>query len=296
MPSWYCLSDGKTSPYPGHVCSNAPCRSEWNDEGASWRLVSTNLAQFQAGIGQSMPAESWRRRAQQVPSPEEIGQLKREEAQARARLDAIEQASRTALTAQAQQQSAALRAELASLLKASALGGHVRLQRMTPARSAADWKLHPGTFVVLPPQVVRLALFASEAMRWESKATLCDARFDAQRQSYVLAKRESGVLVATDERIQFVNLHDDRPTQVWECSLPLLERAFVVQVSPSTKGASQVVIVESRSRSGSMGGARPSAVGFEVAPSTWAVKCDDEMMDVTVDASDLAALIARLKP
>jgi len=293
--AWYCLSDGKTSPYPGHVCSNSACVGEWNDEGAAWRLVATRLPRFGPDIGQALPPEAWRRRAQSVPAPEEIALLKREEAQARGRLQTMEEAARRAARAQAQGQAQSLRAELAALLKASALGGHVRLQRMSPARNAADWKHQPGTFVVLPQQVVRLALFASESMRWESKATLCDARFDPSRQSYVLAKRESGVLVATDERLQFVNLHDDRPTQVWECSLPLLERAFIVLVNPNARGQSQVVIVESRAAAGS--GARgTSAVGFEVAPSAWNIKCDDELLEVTADASDLSALLARLKP
>ena len=293
--SWYCLSEGKSSPYPGHVCQNLSCMGEWNDEGPSWRLVAALLPRFQGSIGQAMPPESWRRRAQGVPAPEEIGKIKREEAQVKGRLLQLEQAARGAAVAQAQGQAQALRGELAALLKASALEGHVRLQRMTPARSAADWKLHPGTFVVLPPQVVRNPLRPSEAMRWESRATLCDARFDPQRQSYVLAKREAGVLIATDERLQFVNLHDDQPTQVWECSLPLLERAFVVLVNPNARGQSQVVIVESRAPRGA-NTQGTAAVGFEVAPSTWNIKCDDELLEVTVEASDLAALLSRLKP
>ncbi len=295
VASWYCLSDGKTSPYAGHVCGNAQCASEWNDEGASWRLVATRQPRFAPDINQAHPPEAWRRRAQGLPAPEDLSLLKREEGQLKAKLQILEEDARTSSLRQRQAQAQALQAELAALLKASALGGHVRLQRMTPARSAQDWKHQPGTFVVLAPQVVRLALFPSEAMRWESKATLCDARFDDARQSYVLAKRESGVLVVTDERLQFVNLHDDRPTQVWECSLPLLQRAFIVLVNPNARGQSQVVIVESRAPAGSAARGT-AAVGFEVAPTPWNVKCDDHMLEVSVDASDLAALLSRLKP
>ncbi len=295
VASWYCLSEGKTSPYPGHVCANPACQGEWNDEGPAWRLVATRQARFSGDIGQAWPQEAWRRRAQALPAPQELALFKREEANLRARLQLLEDASRSFSMQQRQQQAQGLKAELSALLKASALGGHVRLQRMTPARSADDWRHHPGTFVILAPQVVRLALFPSEAMRWESKATLCDARFDPKRQSYVLAKRESGVLVVTDERLQFVNLHDDKPTQVWECSLPLLERSFVVLVNPNQKGQSQVVIVESRAPSGT--GARgTAAVGFEVSPTPWNIKCDDQMLEVSVDASDLVALLQRLKP
>jgi hypothetical protein len=295
LPSWHSVAAGKTSPYPGRLCQNPACRSEWNDDGPQWSLVATQDRRFASQIGQSLPPEAWRRRNQGLPAPEDVARLRVEEANLKARLSILEGQARAAQAQRAEQGRNEARAELASLLKASALEGHVRLQRMTPAKSAADWKHQPGTFVVLPPQIVRLALFPSEALRWEGKATLCEAIFEHSLSRYKLSRRETGVLVVTDERIQFVNVHDDKPTQVWECSVPRLERAFVVLVNPNAPGQSQVVIVESRAPGAPNSGAhRLNAVGFEVAPSTWNIKCDDEMIGVTVDANDLAGLLMRL--
>jgi serine/threonine protein kinase len=302
LSSWYCLSEGKASPHPGVLCSNADCQSEWNSEAAAWSLAATLDPRMGPFLGQVASAESWRRRAQGLPEAAEIARLKQEEAAARARLALLEEQAQVSARRKDQQSREAMRTELAGLLGASALEGHVRLQRMAPAKSAEDWRHQLGTFVVLPLQVAKMALRASEALRWEGTATLCSANFDDTRRGYVLARREAGVLVVTDERLQFVNLLNDRPIQIWECALPLLLRAFTVVVSPNTPGESTVVIVEHRpSLSGPpprIGSPAPSsqAVGFEVAPATWVAKCDSELLRFRVDANDLAALIERLKP
>lgn len=277
LREWYLLARGKRSPHPGRLCPNPQCASEWNDENTVWRLMFTQIAALRPLIGQARSGEDWRRVALNLPSSEELTRLQNEQKELQAQRDR----ERARWKQGQKSQIEALNKELQALYQKSALGGFVPLRRMTPAKSADDWRHQNGTFVILPLSVSRSALAPGEVLRWESPALRCGVAHDVERNLYQLHPENNGMLVVTQTRLQFVNSLDDRPNQIWQMELRDLQKVELVQAEKR-----QVIILN----------AAPSnqLIGFEITPTPWTLKKNSTLHPFVVDASDLIELIHTL--
>lgn len=273
LPAWYFASQGKTSFHPGRVCPR--CHSEWDDDNQAWKLVASSNAALKPSIGQSYTSEDWRRLAMGLPSVAEVSRLSAELKRLR------EQRGQEQSGAQRKEERrrGALEDEEKELYKRAILEGYTPLQRMSPARSADDWKHAAGTFVVLPLSVSHVALRTGEDLRWESPATQCSVQQAPDR--LLLKRLTEGMLVVTNQRIQFVNSLDDRPTQVWQEPLKSMQSAEIVPV-----GKSVVIVMRFQYPT--------PTIGYEVGLNTWKLKVDSQLLSIEMKPYDLLKLLQSL--
>ncbi|MDF2440103.1 MAG: hypothetical protein JWN98_1087, partial [Abditibacteriota bacterium] len=273
LPAWYFASQGKTSFHPGRVCPR--CFSEWDDDNQSWKLVTTSNDVLRNKIGQSHTSEDWRRLSMGLPSAFEVSRLSGELKRLREQRSQEQSEARRLETRRRD----ALEEEEKELYKRAVLEGYIPLQRMSPARSADDWKHAAGTFVVLPLSVAHVALRKDEDLRWESPATQCSVQQAPDR--LLLKRLTEGMLVVTNQRIQFVNSLDDRPTQVWQEQLAAMQSAEIVPV-----GKSVVIVMRFRYPT--------PTVGYEVGINTWKLKVDSQLLSIEMKPYDLLKLLQSL--
>jgi serine/threonine protein kinase len=273
---WYALSQGKTSPRPGLLCRNAPCASEWDEDKGGLRLVATKDTTLGPVMGQAHSLEDWRRVRSGAPTAEEAGLLQAELPRLR---QAASGSGRQGPAAGSRRKE--LERELADLLKQSALEGHLRIQRVSPGKSADDWRHMTGSFFVLPPGVSHSALAPGEELRWESPANLCAAKVNppGSPNDYSLSRQAPGLLTLTEQRLMWDGASDDRPRQKLSFSW-----VDISQVRLVTAGASQVLIVHTRLQ----------VAGFEVPPVRWTLKDSDRLVAVDFTPQDLFALAQSL--
>lgn len=272
LQSWYFAADGKRSGNPGLVCPN--CSTEFDSDGALLKLVSTTAKALGDSLNQSLALDDWQRRARNMPTGEEVQQLRNELAQ----LQAKKNAEQVQLRRDEQRRLGKLEEELMQLYKQSAVGGYVPLKRMSPAASPDDWKHMPGLFVVLPLNVVHTALRTSEVLRWESAANKCSVH--TTQGNYLWFRDAAGVLLVTTERVLFVAQGDKGRNQLWQCGLYEMSNVEIQTVQGST-----VVVLYFHNQ-------RP--MGFEMGVNQWSLIVDGATHSLTMTPDDLVSMLRSL--
>jgi serine/threonine protein kinase len=180
IATWCLLGDGKRSSHPGWLCKQ--CSTEFDIEETGLRLVGSSAQALSQNVGSVLPIVDWQRLGAGVPTTAQEYALNKE----LTNLQAAKQQEESAFRRREQERLAALKAELATLVKKSVLGG----------------------FIPIPTGWAEVRLGDGEMLCWDSSAHKFKRR-SRQGESYWEWDDQGRLLVTTD-RIVFVNPDDKR--------------------------------------------------------------------------------------
>ncbi|MBV9864399.1 MAG: protein kinase [Abitibacteriaceae bacterium] len=272
LQSWYFAAEGKRSGNPGLICPS--CHTEFDQDGNSLKLAATTASALTPSLNQSLSLEDWQRRARGIPTLEEAQQLRNE----LARLQAQKNEEQVQFRRDEQRRLAQLEEEMFQLYKQAVLGGFTPLRRMSPAASAHDWKHMPGSFVVLPLNIVHSALRSNEELRWESTANKCSVQ--TIQGACLWSRDASGVLVVTSERIMFVSQTEKQRNMMWQC-----ENYQISAVDIQAVQGSSVIVLHLVNN---------TLIGFEMGIAKWDLVMDGSTHTLTMTPEDLVTLLKSL--